>query len=231
LFKEETVVRCLILTFVFWLTACSTPQIHIINQGIDEQKVAAVSAELAKLGYEIKISNALVPESFPDVALATNPSITDSAVLTPIENAIEAVGFARPTLFQFAQGNHYYSASHMGVYLRDPNTRLMPPVMGSRHCEVFSATLEFSRNQELIFEYEVQDNNGEPILERTFTGTYKVSGNSLYLNVTPLSDKVFAIQQDKVMTHVGLRRSEYILLSLQELVDLPLVCRIDAVYE
>jgi len=223
--------RILLIAAVFLLSACAGTTVHIIEHGIKTEKVSELEEQLAALGYAVERSDALVPDSFADVSIATNPSVTDPAVLAPIITTLSNMGWEDPKKYQFAQGNHFYHNNHIGVYLRNPDQRLMPPIMGSRKCGAFSATLEYGLSGEAIFEYEVVNRDDEVLQSNVFKGRYAAADDKLTLSIPSLINQTFVIQSDRVDTHVGLRRADYIEFPLKELIGEDRLCRLDAVYE
>lgn len=226
-----TLRHVFLATLIFCLVGCGKTTIHIVEQGIEPKKVNKLISELKEQGFNVKRSNGLVPDEFGSVAVATNPSVTSSELLSSVYGVLDSLGFDYPTHYQFAQGNHFYSAQHMGLYLKDPEQRLMPPIMGSRRCGNYSATLEYFLDGKMTYEYEIQDQNGDIVDEGTFKGKFVATRATVTLIFDALPKMTLPIESDLVMTHVGQRRADYIMLPIADLGGEPVICRLDAVYE
>jgi len=213
------------------LAACTTPKVYIINQGVEDDRVSALVTQLTLQGHKVERSDALVPDEFDNVAIASNPSLTDPDVFLPIEQTLQNLGWGSPSYYKFAQGNHYYHGRNIGIYLRNPNVRQMPPIMGTRGCKTFSATIEYFRDNKAIFEYELFDEASQDYIEILLRGTYRANGDSLSLRFKNTPEIQLRIFSDMVETHVGMRHADYINLPLEHFIDSAEVCRLDAVYE
>ena len=224
----RVLVQILVLTL---LSACSTPTVYIVHQGVAKERLAALTEQLEQQGLSVEASDALVPGEFPDVALASNPSMLGDTLFTTIEQTLDALGWDAPKHFKFAQGNHYYRDKNIGLYLRNPEVRLMPPIMGTRGCIDFSATIEYFRDRRAVFEYEHYNADTDSYEFTLHEGRYRASGDQLFLYFEQDTNLQLTIHQDMVDTHVGKRPADFIHFPLSTFVDSAEVCRFDAVYE
>jgi hypothetical protein len=190
------------ILFFIVLSGCTNTKLHIVNQGYSDTKINQLTLALANEGVDVIISNLTIPTSFPDSALALNPNFRDLSFINAIQHTLTKQGFPTATELRFAQGKHFYSTSHLGLYLRNKLDRSsrMPPYLRTQYCKNADSTIMFKPNGEFTLEYE--SNNYDEQLKQV-KGRYTFVGKKLTLRPHRLKAQHFTLYKETRPTPFG----------------------------
>jgi hypothetical protein len=145
-----------VLVSLLFLTGCSQTRLHIVNQGYSTEYISVLAEKLSKLDVVIVESRVSIPDTFSDSTVATNPYFINIELLESIEAILQLSDIDSPEYLTFAQGKHFYSRNHVGLYLRNKNNikPIMPAYLRTQYCEFADATIMFSNDGRFALEFE-----------------------------------------------------------------------------
>ncbi|XOV79504.1 MAG: DUF5004 domain-containing protein [Aestuariibacter sp.] len=176
-------LRLIIATMLLLIIGgCQSLTIHVTTQGIKAERLEILRQSLSEVADEVVITELTIPKKFPNTVIAVNPAYVDYARLASIQDRLWSHNFGVATELRFAQGNHFYLKSNIGIYLRHPALQrvpMIPPYLRTQYCEFADATLMFNKDYTFQLEYE----NTEDIMGDLLTsaGVWQFNGQQLFL--------------------------------------------------
>jgi hypothetical protein len=198
---------CLALASLLFLASCSKTHLHIVNQGYSNEQINVLTKRLSKLDVKVVQSNISIPKAFPTSTITTNPNFTDIELLKRIESIVFASGIDNPAHLTFAQGKHFYSINHLGLYLRNEKNikPVMPAYLRTQFCEFSDATIMFSSDGKFILEYENSAYEDELAVAN---GRYTFDGINLQLAIKDEIAQSYVLKREMKNTHLGKRPAD-----------------------
>ena len=193
----------------FWLllllTGCST-NIHLFTQGYPQHKIKQLLQQLRDRGFVVYHSDNTIPLQFQNSVIAVNPQFNQLSLIAQLQDILVQSQFPAATELRFGQGNHFYSADHIGLYLRHPDFKYpakIPPYIVSRGC---NTTLEFNNNSRFILEIT---RVGQEQYQLSYQeGRWQYDGKILRLNFSNGDIFIYQRNQEQRTTYQGLRPAD-----------------------
>ncbi len=162
----------------------------------------------AKLVVEENVEQG-IPDKYGDASLGVNPGFKDRTLLDKLKSIIYGVGYLQIDEYRWAEGSHYYSPGHVGLYLRSrvhEGGYRMPPFLRTRKCQHGDATLQFLPDGRLVLEYE-KDSDTLELARRS--GQWKLIGSDLRVTFDDSRiNQEFRLQRRQVETYLGMRPAD-----------------------
>lgn len=176
-------LRLIIATMLLvMIGGCQSLTIHVTAQGIKAERLEILRQSLSEVADEVVITELTIPKEFPNTVIAVNPAYVDYARLASIQDMLWSQNYGVATELRFAQGNHFYLNSNIGIYLRHPALQrvpIIPPYLRTQYCDFADATLMFNKDNSFKLEYEnTEDIMGDLL---TSTGVWQFDGQRLLL--------------------------------------------------
>ena len=191
---------------------CAQQKLHLVTQGYSANEIDGIkkglSGYLSEQGIAIEDSAISIPEIFPEVTLALNPTFNNPHFIAELDNWLMQNGHQASTEFRFAEGNHYYNKNNFGLYLRKPGTQkqaTIPPYLRTQYCDVADGTLAFNRDGKTILELEIIGDGSDRI--DTYNGQWSFENNILIVDFNKFDQK-FRLSQETKQTHLGERPAD-----------------------
>ncbi|WP_372770958.1 hypothetical protein [Pseudoalteromonas sp.] len=205
-------MKHLVLLSLFLLTACANTQLHLVTKGYSKSEVAALKTSLSEQlegeKIDVVLSEIAIPKNFPNATLALNPNFNQPEIIARLDNWLVVNGHKTSQEFRFSEGNHYYSKSHLGLYLRKPGTERqvdLPPYLRTQYCDVADGTLALNKNGQAILEYELTGNGSDKI--DVLNGQWLFVSNQLSVDFKYLN-QTFTLVKEEKQTHLGPRPAD-----------------------
>ncbi|WP_085299814.1 hypothetical protein [Cognaticolwellia mytili] len=189
------------------LTACSNTYVHLVNEGYSEKEIKDLTGKLNQLPIKIVNSRITIPKEFSPSTISTHPSFTDISLLAEINSVLVSSNFASLAHLTFAQGKHFYSENHLGLYLRNESniTPIMPAYLRTQSCAFADGTIMFSNDEEFVLEFEKGPYEEDFILIK---GLYNFDGKRLQLSTHTGISQSYAFSQEMKQTQFGERPAD-----------------------
>jgi hypothetical protein len=197
----------IILISILFLSGCSQTYLHIVNQGYSEQKINALKVKLNKYPIKVFDSSIPIPKAFPASTIATNPNFSDLKLLNSIESELLSLNTNNLTHLTFAQGKHFYSVNHIGLYLRnDDNIKpVMPAYLRTQYCRYADATIMFKGDGRFAVEFEKDAYEDELVI---VNGAYTFDGTNLQMITDDNVTQSYIFSKEMKETQFGERPAD-----------------------
>jgi hypothetical protein len=210
--------------YLFALFGCQSPHVYLVTKGVDKGVVQQVQKNIQRAGYEVTRVDIDIPVYFSDAAISVSPVFASPEMLTDIQTVLRNQGFFYTAVYQLAEGNHKYTKSNIGVYLRGKNYKRMPPVMSTDACDSVTATLEFVLENTFTLEIEL---NSELTI---FKGVYSQIGDDVRLAFANGETQSYSLNSTQIKTFFGYKEADLLALLFQSTEILPEKCRFVTIY-
>ncbi|MFT5674657.1 MAG: hypothetical protein ACI808_000580 [Paraglaciecola sp.] len=217
-------LRFTLLVYLLGLFGCQSPHVYLVAKGVEEGIVKDVKENIQNAGYEVTLAHIDIPVYFSDAAISVSPVFAKPEMLTEIQTILRRKGFAYTSVYQLAEGNHKYTKSNVGVYLRGQGYRRIPPIMSTDACDSVAATLEFSVENAFTLEIEV---NSELVI---FEGIYSQIGDSVQLAFSNGAKQTYFLSSTQIKTSFGYKEADLLDLLSQSTDILPARCQFVTIY-
>jgi hypothetical protein len=186
---------------------CSQTRLHIINQGYSTKYIHALTEKLSKLDIIIVESSVPMPNTFSDSTITTNPYFMNIELLESIEAILQLSDVDSPEYLTFAQGKHFYSRNHIGLYLRDKNNikPMMPAYLRTQYCELAEATIMFSNDGSFALEFEKSAYEDKLAVVK---GIYSFDNKQLQLVTGHGVSQTYTLSKEMKQTQLGERPAD-----------------------
>lgn len=200
-------MRYFLLLLVVLLSACSSKQVHIYNQGYSERQIDFLKTQIEAQGYKVQLPQVAIPREFPQTSLAMNPGFNDTSFYQFLNQLLLVQGYGQASEYRFAQGLHFYSKNEIGLYLKNPDYVVvdMPPYLRTQYCKSsIGATIQFTPQGKFHLEYEVA--KVEEL--QVESGQYLFDGKTLDLYSDTLGQISYRLAKEERETPYGLRPAD-----------------------
>ncbi len=192
---------------LLFLLGCSQTQLHIVNQGYSNEYINALTGKLSKLDVAIVESHVAIPETFSNSTIATNPNFMNIKLLESIEAILQLSDIDSPAHLTFAQGKHFYSSNHIGLYLRNKNNikPMMPAYLRTQYCEFAEATMMFLNDGSFAVEFETSAYDEKLAVIK---GNYSFDNKYLQLVTEHGASQSYILSREMKQTQFGERPAD-----------------------
>ena len=206
------------------LFACQSPHVYLVAKGIEKGLVQDVQQSFQNAGYDVTLTDIEIPIYLSDAAISVSPVLDNSKILTDIQSVLRREGFSYISVYQLAEGNHRYTKSNIGVYLRGQGYKPMPPVMSAEVCNSVTATVEFFPENDFTLEIELSSELS------IFTGVYSRVDDDIRLAFANGATQTYSLKSTQIKTAFGYKEAVLMDLLFQSTKILPANCQFITIY-
>ena len=190
------------------LSACSTPTVYLVTEGVSDAEQATLKTKLEQLNYRVERSNIAIPESFAHNTIAVNPGYQNVTKLEAIEQLLLTHTGNRANIQRFGEGNHLYFRNNIGVYVRNSeNIQAFPnPFLRSAQCSEQDGVLNIKSNGRFHLEYVYYHDEAQIL--HGLNGAWQWQNGVLHLHFSDGTVQRYQHLRSKVQTYQGANPSD-----------------------
>lgn len=202
-------MKYILSLLVLFLLGCQNPTIYVVQEGYSDEKITKLVSNIASLGFDVKKSDISIPDNFYDSSIAMHPDFRDFVLLKELHDVLSTLGYSSAREYRFAQGQHFYNKSNLGLYLRNSSVASkpkIPPYLRTQFCKYAEGTLQFTNKGIYNLEYDNQaDRDGDLLVS---TGTWFFHANKLTLISKEYGEQVFTRYNENKETYLGMKPAD-----------------------